>query len=177
MSKKSPTFLVSDLMTLPPHLVVKNVTTLVLKIFHSTFKILPFPIGPLNFFKDQKGFRGSGGPLIFKEFSRIFTFLTPREERGVIRFLTRKLPEILYRLTIWAILVYNLANNCIRFRQYRRRYIFKELGRFEDEIKVSKIMGGGNINMPRYGIRNKKMSILLQKCPFQDNGQNVLSKN
>ena len=58
-----------------------------------------------------------------------------------------------YRYSIWPIPVDDLANTGRGFREYWRRYIFQDLGRFEDEIKDSKNMGG---IMPRYGIRNFK---------------------
>ena len=64
-----------------------------------------------------------------------------------------------YRLVIWSIPVGDMANTGWRFGQYRRRYIFQDLGRFEVEIGDSKNMGGLRI-MPRYGIKNKKKSIL-----------------
>ena len=40
--------------------------------------------------------------------------------------------------------------------QYRRRYIYQDLGMFEVEIRDSKYMGGGLRIMPRFGIKNKK---------------------
>ena len=40
------------------------------------------------------------------------------------------------------------------------------MGRFEVEIEDSKNMGGLRI-MARYGIKNEKKLILLQKCPFK----------
>ena len=53
----------------------------------------------MGFWGSKKGCRGSlrdpGGPLIFSEFSRIFTFLTPRGGRGgVIKSFGRKLPGL-----------------------------------------------------------------------------------
>ena len=64
-----------------------------------------------------------------------------------------------YRLAFRPILVGDLTNTGWRYGQYRRRYIFQDLGRFEVEIEDSKNMGGLRI-MPRYGIKNKKKSIL-----------------
>ena len=59
-----------------------------------------------------------------------------------------------YWLAVWPIAVGDLANTGRRFGQYRQRYIFQDLGRFEVENGDSKNMGGLRI-MPRYGIRNK----------------------
>ena len=73
-----------------------------------------------------------------------------------------------YRLAIWPIPVGVLANTSWQFGQYRRRYIFQDLGRFVIEIRDSKNMGGLRI-IPRYGIKSKKRSIWLQKCPFKYN--------
>ena len=70
-----------------------------------------------------------------------------------------------YRLAIWPIPVGNLVNTGWRFGQYQWRYIFQDLGRFEVESGDSKNIGGLRI-MPRYGIKNKRKSIWLQKCPF-----------
>ena len=64
--------------------------------------------------------------------------------------------------------IVKFVNTGWRFGQYRRRYIFQDLGRFEVEIGDSKIMGGLRI-MPRYGIKNKKIdfgySVPLRKVP------------
>ena len=73
-----------------------------------------------------------------------------------------------YWLAIWPIPAGDLANTGWRFRQYRRRYIFQDLGRFVIEIGDSKNMGGLRI-IPRYGIKSKKRSIRLQKCPIKYN--------
>ena len=50
--------------------------------------------------------------------------------------------EIANRLAISSIRVGDLAITSWRFRQYWRRYIFKDLGRFEVEIGDSKNMVG-----------------------------------
>ena len=47
-----------------------------------------------------------------------------------------------YWLVILPIPVGDFANTGWRFRQYRRWYIFKDLGRFEVEIEDSKNIGG-----------------------------------
>ena len=65
----------------------------------------------------------------------------------------------IYMYMIWSILVGVLANTGWRFGQYRGRYIFQDLGRFEVEIGDSKNMGVLKI-MLRYEFKNKKISIL-----------------
>ena len=57
------------------------------------------------------------------------------------------------------------ANTGWRCGQYRRRYIFQDLGRFEVETRDSKNMGGLRI-MPRYGIKNKKNQFGYRSAPL-----------
>ena len=61
---------------------------------------------------------------------------------------------------IWPIQVDDFANTGIKFANAGEGTFLKNLGRFEVEIEDSKNMGDLRI-MPRYGIKNKKKSILL----------------
>ena len=61
-----------------------------------------------------------------------------------------------------------LANTSWRFGQYRRRYIYQDLGMFEVEIRDSKNMGGLRIR-PRYGIKNKKIDFVYRSVPLRLN--------
>ena len=72
----------------------------------------------------------------------------------------------MYVLSNSSIPVGDLANTGWRFGQYRRRYIFQDLGSFQVEIGDSKNMGGLRI-MPRYGIKNKKIDFGYRSVPLR----------
>ena len=59
-----------------------------------------------------------------------------------------------YRLSILEIPIINFENTVYRFRKYRRRYIFKDLGKIEGEIEDSKRMGDLK-NMSKFRIKDK----------------------
>ena len=68
---------------------------------------------------------------------------------------------------LWPIPVGDLTKTGWRFGQYRRRYIFQDLGRFEVEIGKSKDMGGLRLCLDM-GSRIKKNRFCLKSDPFKN---------
>ena len=70
-----------------------------------------------------------------------------------------------YQYTSLSISLYDFVNSSIRIRQYRRRYFFKDLGKFEVKIKDSKNMGALEICLDRGSRMKKKNRFCYKSVP------------
>ena len=76
----------------------------------------------------------------------------------------------MYELSNSLIPVDDLANTCRGFGQYRRRYIFQDLGRFQVEIGDSKNMGAIRIWLQKghFNVLLFDFNLTLQDSPTQN---------